>query len=109
MGAWTCKTCEISGQSWVRVTLDFFFKKEFSIEDNSETRRYEKIIDSQNVGLNMNFLINNILATKKQQKQHLHKKCDFDAKSTFWLFFTFFTFVGPTQENFQKIENFEIA
>ena len=41
---------------------------------------------SQNVGLNMNFLINNILATKKQQtqqKQHLHKKGDFEAESTF--------------------------
>ena len=53
------------------------------------------MMGSQNVGLNMDFLINNILATKKQQKQqkqHLHKKCDFEAKSTFWLFFTFFTF-----------------
>ena len=44
------------------------------------------MMGSQNVGLNMDFLINNILATKKQQKQqkqHLHKKCDFEAKSTF--------------------------
>ena len=50
------------------------------------------MMGSQNVGLNIDFLINNILATKKQQKQHLHKKGDFEAKSIFWFFFTFFTF-----------------
>ena len=53
------------------------------------------MISSENVALNMNFLVSNILATKKQQKQqkqHFSKNAYFGLKLIFWLFFTFFTF-----------------
>ena len=58
-------------------------------------RRYEKMISSENVALNMNFLVSNILATKKATKATkttLFKNVYFGLKLIFGLFFTFFTF-----------------
>ena len=117
-------------------------------------RRYEKMISSENVALNMNFLVSNILATKKATKATkttLFKKCIFWAKIDFLTFFhifyvffkmrsnyrqhfcseslydvlnrfrrlcrNFYTrrnfygsiFGGPTNEKFQKIQNFEFS
>ena len=56
-------------------------------------RRYEKMISSENVALNMNFLVSNILATKKATKATkttLFKKCIFWAKIDFLSFFHIF-------------------
>ena len=53
------------------------------------------MISSENVALNMNFLVSNTLATKKATKATkttLFKKCIFWAKIDFLTFFTFFTF-----------------
>ena len=117
-------------------------------------RRYEKMISSENVALNMNFLVSNILATKKATKATkttLFKKCIFWAKIDFLTFFHIFyvffkmrsryrrlfyseslydvlnrfrrlyrnfdtrrnfygsIFGGPTNEKFQKIQNFEFS
>ena len=56
-------------------------------------KRYEKMISSENVALNMNFLVSNILATKKATKATkttLFKKCIFWAKIDFLTFFHIF-------------------